>query len=141
MMTVSQARKRANFKAIEAELRYYNKLRQELRAAKDDIIESTPQQEVAAFTGPGNPVLSKVLRLSTSAAILETERRLEAIEYALAMTKRLDNCRARLVQLKYFDNKLTDIGIMEELCISYRTFHRWRRDFVTLVAERLGWEV
>ena len=140
-MTPERRRRQANFKTIEAELRYYSKLKRELAEAREDIIESTAYADVPAHTGPGNTVLAKVLRLRTSAALLETERRIEAIEYALAITKKHDGARIRLVEMKYFDNKLTDAGIMQQLCIGRDTFYRWRRDFVKLVAERLGWEV
>ncbi len=140
-MSEERRRRRANFKLIEAELRYYSKLKKELADAREDIIEGTSYPDVPTHTGPGNTVLSKVLRLTTSASLLETQKRIEAVEYALCVTKRHDGARMRLVEMKYFDNKLTDAGIMQELCVGRDTFYRWRRDFVQLVAERLGWEV
>ena len=138
---VSQRRRRANFKSIEEELRYYHQLQQDLAQYKADIIDATDYAEVPAHTGPGNTVLAKVLRLRSSAAILETERRICAIEYAIQTTRQHDPDRLRLIELKYFDHRLTDEGIMEQLHVSRDTFYRWRRDFVRLVAERLGWEV
>lgn len=141
MTSISRQRRRANFKAIEMELRYYHQLKQQLAEAREDIIESTARAEVPADTGPGNTVLSKVLQLVSSNTMRETERRLKAIEAAIEHTRRLDDCRLQLIEMKYFDNKLTNEGIMQELGVGSNTFYRWRRDFVKLVAECLGWDV
>ena len=142
MTSIARQRRRANFKAIEMELRFYNQLKQQLAVAREDIIESTSFADVPAHTGPGNTVLSKVLQLSSCAALIETERRIKAIDAALEETaNRGEPNRIRLIQMKYFDNKLRDEGIIDELHISKRTLHRWKRDFVLLVAERLGWLV
>jgi len=139
--TVERKRKRANFQMIEWELRYYQKLRAQLADGREEIVHATVTPDVPVQTGTGDMVLSKVLRLTSTAKLQEAERRIEAIEYALAMTRRQDPARVELVKKKYFENKLTDEGIMEALHISRDTFYRWRRDFVSLVAERLGLEV
>ena len=142
MMSITRERKRANFKAIEMELRYYPQLKQQLEDARADIIEATPFSDVSVETELGNSVLSKVIQLQSSAALQETSRRVRAIEYALEETaNRCDTSRVRLIELKYFDNKLTNEGIMQELKIGSNSFYRWRREFVRLVAERLGWVV
>lgn len=103
MTSISRQRRRANFKAIEMELRYYHQLKQQLAEAREDIIESTACAEVPADTGPGNTVLSKVLQLVSSNTMRETERRLKAIEAAMEHTRRLDDCRLQLIEMKYFD--------------------------------------
>lgn len=141
MTPVPKQRRKAAFKLIESELRFYHQLKQKLEEEREHIIESTPFSDVPIHTGPGNPVLSKVLRLYSSAAIVETERRVRAIEHALTVTEQRDPRRIRFVELKYFENRLTDTGIMMELGISKSAFYRWRSDLVRLIAEQLGWEV
>ncbi len=141
MRYLSKNRRRANFHCIEMELRYYQTLKKQIEDFRSDIIEGTQHSDVSVHTGPGNTVLSKVMRLTASPMMLETERRVQAIEWALDQTKTADPERVKLVELKYFDNKLRDEGIADRLHISRTTFYRWRRDFVALVAERLGWEV
>ena len=138
---ISHRRRRANFRAVEEEVRYYHQLRKELAQRKQDIIEATDYAEVPMRTGPGNTVLAKVMQMRSSAVILETERRIAAVEYALQATKARDESRFRMITLKYFENRLTDEGIWLEIGIGRDTFYRWRREFVELVAGRMGWEV
>lgn len=141
MTPITKQRRKATFKLIETELRFYHQMKQKLAEEREHIIESTPTSDVPTKTGPGNPVLSKVLQLYSSAAIVETERRVRAIEHALSVTEQCDPIRIQFVELKYFENRLTDTGIMMELGIGKSTFYRWRSDLVRLIAEQLGWDV
>lgn len=137
-----RARKKATFELIEREVESYHELKMWLDEEKMAIIESSPSSEVAVQSGPSNPTASKTIKLRSSKTILEIERRVDAIEYALGVVKRSGEANwMRLIQLKYWDNRLTNAGITAELHISRATFHRWRRKFVELVAEYLGWEV
>jgi RinA family phage transcriptional activator len=49
--------------------------------------------------------------------------------------------RYDLIRLAYWDRRFTVKGICDQLSISERTYYRWRREALQLVAERLGWEV
>lgn len=141
-MTRNRARKRAAFELIEREVESYHELKKWLDEEKMAIIESSPSNEVAVQSGPGDPTASKTIKLCSSKTILEIERRVNAIEYALSVVKRSGEANwMRLIELKYWDNRLTHAGIASELNISRATFHRWRRKFIELVADRLGWEV
>lgn len=133
--------KRANFRVIEQELYHYPERRKMLEEMRLDIIESGGQPEVPIDTGPGDPTSRKAIKLRTSVAIYETERRLKAIEDVLKVTERIEPDKYKLVRLKYFEQKLTNQGIMAELNISATTFYRWRQEFIKEIADRLGWEV
>ena len=134
--------KRANFRLIEKELYHYKTRKAELVEMKADIIDGGGQPEVPAYSGPGDPTGRKVVKLCTSGVILEIEKRVNAIDWALGVVERTQEpARLKLIQMKYFEQRLTDRGIQEELGISERTFRRWRREFIELIAERLGWEI
>lgn len=134
--------KRANFRLIEKELYHYKIRKSELEEMKAAIIESGGQPEIPIDTGPGDPTYAKVAKLQSSGVILETERRIKAIEWALGVVERTqDSARLKLIQMKYFEQRFTDRGTQEELGISERTFYRWRREFIALIADRLGWEI
>jgi RinA family phage transcriptional activator len=133
--------KRANFRLIEKELYHYKLRKKELLIMKADIIDGGGQPEVPVYSGPGDPTGRKAIKLS-SGVIREIEKRLSAIEWALGVVERTQEpAKLKLIQLKYFERRLTDRGIQEKLGISKRTFYRWRKEFVLLIADRLGWEV
>lgn len=133
--------KRANFRLIEKELYCYEARKRDFEQMRADIIEATYTPEVAVQTGPGDTTLSKVIKLQ-SGVLLETARRLAAIEYAIDLIKQSpEAAKWELVRLKYFDRRYTDEGIMRELHISRDTFYRWRREFIEIIADRLGWEI
>lgn len=135
-------RKKANRDTIEWEIRNYHETKKQLEELKLDIIESTPVSDVPAQTGPGDQTYSKVMQMRTCKVILETERRLRAVEYALNWFKNSgDPARLRMIEMHYFENHYTPAGIQQRLGIGHDTFYRWRREFIGIVAERLGWEV
>lgn len=132
---------RSNFRLIEAELYNYNETLAEIEEEKKDIIDTSPS-ELSSKSGPGKPTESKAVRMATSKAILEAERRTKAIADVLKM---LEACnepnKLKLLKLKYFENKYTDMGIQDELNIGRATFYRWRKEIIEMIAHRLGWRV
>lgn len=131
--------KRANFRLIEKELYCYEPTKADYERAREDIFNKTVTPEVPVYTGPGDPTVFRAMALQSS-VLIETGRRLAAIEHALEVIKK-EPAREKLVRLKYFEGRLTDEGIMSELHLPERTFRRWRREFVSLIAARLGWEI
>src|SRR5690606_19964831 len=83
---------------------------------------------------------SKTVKLMTSAEILELSRRIGAIESAIEETRARDPHRLELIRLKYWEPGLSDTAIWMRLNVDRDTFYRWRREFVWLVAEKLGWD-
>lgn len=132
---------KANFRAIEAELYGYLDTKRELELMEEEILEGSPFQEVAVQSGTtGDTTANKAIKLASSKELLEVRRRINAIEKAL-FTLQQNETKLRLLQMKYFERKFTDQGIMMELHISDRTFYRWRREIVQLIGSYLGWRV
>lgn len=148
-----RALRRANFRMIEAELYNYRwsksilaQALRELNVMADSTVMAAPTDEPRVQTSwyLNDIVFHRAEELIkqqryTAAALRETARRLEAIEY---MLRRLDQDpeknKRRLIEMRYFDGRLSDEAIRQELAISESTFRRWRREAVELVAERLG---
>lgn len=134
--------KRANFRMIEAELYCYEESKEQLELLRKEIIESTPSQEINVKTGPGDPTQTKVIKLLNSREIIEMERRLKAIDKAIEILKTSNEPKKyKLLHMKYFERRYTDVGICMELGISERTFYRWRREIIELIANFLGCRV
>lgn len=134
--------KRANFKMIEAELYCYEESKKQLELLREEIIESTPIQEFNVKTSPGDPTQVKAIKLVNSREIIEMERRLKAIDKAIEILKTSNEPRKyQLLHMKYFERRYTDVGICMELGISERTFYRWRREIIELIANFLGCRV
>ena len=134
--------KRANFKMIEAELYCYHESKKQLELLREEIIESTPSQEISVKSSPGDPTQTKAIKLVNNREIIEMERRLKAIDKAIEILKTNNESRKyELLKMKYFERRYTDVGICMELGISERTFYRWRREVIELIANFLGCRV
>lgn len=133
--------RRANFRLIEKELYHYVARCKQVAEWRSNIIHATSVPDVAVQSSPGDVTASKATKLQ-GAVLAEITRRLEAIEWACRFTQCLpEKARWELIRLKYFDIRFTNEGIMQELKIGHDTFYRWRREFIELIADRLGWEV
>lgn len=133
---------KANFRMIEAELYCYKESKKELELLREEIIESSPGPGENVQSGLGDTTKNKAIKLTSSREILEIQRRLTAIEKAIEILENgSEQKKFRLLRMKYFDRRFTDIGIQMELDISERTFYRWRREIVELIANYLGCRV
>ncbi len=132
-------RKQATYKLLEIEIRQYHGLKQRLDEQRDFIIRATQKCDVPSKTGPGNPTLLTVLRLQNCPIVEELERRVRAVGWALSIIEK-DPAKKRFVELKYFEDRLTDAGIMKELGVASRTLYRWRVELLHMIATKLGWE-
>jgi len=127
---------------IEVELYCYEESKEQLELLRKEIIESTPSYEVNVKTSPGDPTQAKAIKLVNSREIIEMERRLKAIDKAIEILKTSNEPRKyELLRMKYFERRYTDVGICMELGISERTFYRWRREIIELIANFLGCRV
>ena len=132
----------ANFKAIEGELYYYHDTLKEISNEKMEIIHSTPSVDVVSKSSPGAPTESKAVKILSSKALMEAERRTNAITEILKLLEQCDEPnKLKLVKYKYFEKKYTDMGIWTELNIGQATFYRWRKEIVQMIADKLGWRV
>ena len=134
----------ANLRLIEAEIRNYHQTVKDLRELEEAI--ALPGQgefgNGTRSTEPGDPTPARAYKMMTSAQLLEIRRRVEAIEYMLRVVKASpEPGRYDLIRLAYWDGRYTVRGICDQLSISERTYYRWRREALQLVAEKLGWEI
>jgi len=129
---------KSNVRLIEAELYTYNETKDELELLEDDIIDSTPFIETAVQSELSDSTASKAIKLSSSKELIEIRRRINAIEKALSI---LPEEKMKLVRLKYFERKLTDIGIINELHVGSKTYYRWKKEIIELIGSYLGWRV
>jgi len=131
-----------NFRLIESELYFYKDTLKSLRDMESAIIDASGHSETGIRSGISNPTGQKAEKLLTSLEYLETKRRIDAIEYAIDIIQRChDGCKIQLIEMKYFDRKYTDEGIMGELNVSRPTFFRWKREFIELIANKLGFVI
>jgi RinA family phage transcriptional activator len=132
----------ANRKVIEVELRNYKKSVRDIRNMRDDILECG--YGASKDTGEAMRISTekRAIRLMTSPALKELERRVEAIKYMIDFLEaQEEQGKIKFLRMKYFDNQFTDFGICQQLNISRPTYFRWREQIISLVAERLGFEV
>ena len=131
--------KQLNYKVIEAELCNYHSNKEEYSRLREQTFEESTSGDGIRIKGKiSDPTAKKVLTLTTT-VLLETERRLRAIDYVLKMLSRSDeSAKVELIRMKYFERELTDQGIQMRLNISKSTYTRWKREIIELIAERLG---
>jgi RinA family phage transcriptional activator len=133
--------KRANYRLIEEEIRCYQETKKMLEELRDDVIEGTNKVDGPRAEGQvGDPTGSKAIKL-TAIALSEAGKRVAAIERSFEQIKRGDPRRSQSLEMKYFGGYYTDRGIARELGIAESTVRRWRKEFVGLIAEKLGWIV
>ena len=96
--------------------------------------------EKELYSYPYNKLKIKIESLS-SVFLFEVQRRINAIEEAINITllSSAGKDRYKAISLKYFDAKRTDEGIWNDIPCSRATFFRWKKSFIDLVAELLGW--
>lgn len=131
-----------NFKMIEIELYNYHETLKEIQGERLEILEASPSVEVSSKMAIGKPTESKAVKLLSSKALMEAERRINAISAVLNQLECMGEVdKIKLIKLKYFDRKHTDMGVWSELNIGQATFYRWRKELIELIALKLGWRV
>lgn len=135
----------ASIRLIEAEIRNYHQTVADLREMEEAMALPGQVGEPGVCVQAGthsDPTAARAASMLTSASLREIRRRVDAIDYMLrALEASPEPGRLAMVRLRYWDNRYTDIGICDQLSIAPRTYYRWRREVLALVAERLGWEI
>lgn len=134
------------FRHVEAELYAYPYRKKEIERLRLEILypydedpdDPTVEKGRNSVRKLGDPTAKAGIRLAANARLLHLERVADAIEEVY--NRSLPEVR-ELIQLKYWSQpqRLTTIGICEKIGISESTFRRRRRQFVSEVAEILGW--
>jgi len=133
------SRQKEYFKLVEKEIYNYHYTKREIKEQRMAIIEGGGKPETSVQSAPGDPTGSKATRLVTSSTLMHMEKVVGAIEDALKELE-FEPVRKEMIRLKYWDRRLKDYGIMQELNIPKNTFYSWRRKFVYSIASKLGWD-
>lgn len=132
----------AAFKHIEAELYAFNDTKKEVRRLREEIIfgETNDDENVGGgrSSEPGRPTERIATRLTTNRRLRNLEEIEQAIESALNQVP--GECQ-KTIKLKYWSNKrLSWEAIGEKVPCHRTTAIRYRRNFIELVAEKIGWQ-
>ncbi|MEX2461297.1 MAG: transcriptional regulator [Paenibacillaceae bacterium] len=141
-MTRDKTLRKGVFQHVEAEIFAYPYRKREIARLREELL--TPYQVVDSNVGggkgnlPGDPTGKKAITLASNAKLHNLERVADAID---EVYNRLPAVKQEFIRVKYWTTpqRLTTIGICENLGISDRTFRRWRQQFIVAVAEILGW--
>ena len=130
--------KRATYRYIEAEIYDYPSTVEEITRLRQEIIEGGSPDDTQTRVQSNrlsDPTADRATRLVMDKRL----RRLEEVRNAIdRVYQNLDPDRKRLVEMKYWEKRLTHTGIAEDLHIGERTFYRWKDDVVKAVALELG---
>jgi len=127
---------RAVFRYVEHELYNYELTKKELEELRQDIISLAPSPSYVVVNGTavGDTTGRKAVRLVTNVAIVRMTRTVAAIDRAL--TRVFDHHR-QLFQLKYCQG-LPWQRICIEMHIEERTYYKYRKELVAMVALEMG---
>jgi len=121
---------------VEAELYAYPWRKQEIERLRADIINATPERlAVVGAEDVGDPTLSRTMRLLTSKRL---ERLVEHYEAITRVYERLEPEKKRLLEMRYWQRELTDLGIYRRLHVSRSTYFEWRNRILRAIAVEMG---
>ena len=130
--------KDSKFRYVEAELYSYPETLNEIELIREQILESTSQPDTMArvqSSGKSDPTGARAALLFTHRRLRHLEQVRDAIDHAF---NKLPPEKQKLIQLKYWEKRLANKGVAEELFVSEMTFYRWREQIVVAVAYEMG---
>lgn len=129
------------FRHVESLLYRYPQIKKEISRLRESLLY--PYQDDENVGGgksniPGDPTSSTAIKLAEHAKLVHLERVRDAIEQVYNV---LPEPKQELIRVKYWTSpqRLTTIGICDEIGISESTFRRWRKQTLQDIAELLGW--
>lgn len=132
------------FRYVESLLYSYPYLEREIKRLRLEILypyeeraEEVNEKGKNSVRQPGDPTANKAIKLATHSKLVHMERSLDAIKQVY---DKLPDPKRELIRVKYWTQpqRLTTVGICEEVGISERTYHRWRKEIIQDIAEILG---
>lgn len=129
---------RTTLKHIEQELYDYKENKKYLEELKLNEIEASPDPDEPHGSGTSNPTERIGLRLLSSKEILWLEHRLQAIDRVIELFKQ-DQVMNLLIEYKYFNRDLTDLGVANKLNIGTTTYYRKKKLLLNELKKSLGW--
>jgi RinA family phage transcriptional activator len=142
---IAEKLKPATFKHIEAELYGYNDTKREIMKRREELMYpfNEDPEDMSIVKGansvrtPGRPTERIVTRLTMDKRLRNFEEITEAIESAY---KEISEDHRRVVKTKYWSGRnLTWEGIASECNMHRNTAKKYQKEFVMLVAEKVGW--
>lgn len=131
--------KRATFRYIESELYSYKDTKKEIKQLRDQIIHGKENDENIGggqSNLPGQPTELVATRLATHKTLQNLVEVTDAIENVY---KQVSDEHRSIIDLKYFDNhKLYWDDVAYQLSMHRNTVFKYRREFILLVANKLG---
>lgn len=124
------------FQYIEKEMYAYHATKRHLKQLHDDILHSTPPQFEIRSTAVSDPTFYIVCMLTTHKLKLRMEEIIFVIDLALVCR---DNAIRDAIEDKYWERPRTNWEIISfEHNVDRKTLYRWRKEFITDVATKLG---
>ena len=123
-------------KYIEGELRQYRQSLKRLEKMKDELILKAPKAEEIRGTDVSDPTANKVEAILKSKEIKHLEKTTNAIKKIYV---NCDNDKQKIIEEKYWNNKLTDAGIADKLGIGERTVWKYRNNIIYAIAVELNY--
>lgn len=126
-------------KIIEFNLYTFLQDKKELAEEEEDIYTGSTNGSEKVQSAISDPTQNRAINLVTNRRLLRLRQKVKDTEEAINYIRMLpEKNMFRLMELKYFQNKLTDQGIIQELCISKRTYYRWKREILKIVGRYTG---
>lgn len=140
-MLTNEKLRPATFKHIEAELYAFHDTKREIRRLREEIIFGVSNDDENVGGGrssePGRPTERIATRLTTNRRLRNLEEIEQAIEATLNQVP--EECQ-KTIRLKYLSNrKMPWEAIADKVPCHRTTAIRYRRNFIELVAEKIGW--
>ena len=129
------------YRYVEHELFNYKNNLKEYQEIQDDIIGSSSYQsgDRVQTSTLADETASKAIRLTSNARMLQLEKTIQGIETGIRVLRvAAEPSKLKLLEMKYFDCQYTDKRIAVELCISEKTYYRWKNQIVLLMAMHIG---
>ena len=79
----------------------------------------------------------------SAATLVYLERTVYALESAIKRTaaEPHGDARLKMLEMLYWNKSYTPEGIMTSINIGRTTYYKWKKDFIRLVADMLGYEI
>lgn len=120
------------YRYIEGQIRNYKKIKKEMENLKEDIINSSPMQDVRS-TDLGDPTASKAVKISLDKKISAMEKTVKAIE---KVYNDLSHDK-KAVMTDMWERKYTCLGMADMIGVDERTIRRWQQTIIYSVAVEL----
>lgn len=136
--------KRTTFKHIESEIYSYHDYKKRIKEVRDEIINGKRDYDENVGQGansvrePGRPTEKMAIMLVTDKKLQHYENVISAVDRAFSL---LNEDQQKVISVRYWgDRHLNWEGVAMKCNVHRNTALKYRKQFVNLVANFLGWE-